>query len=120
MARIRTIKPSFWTDDKVVNLTIPARLLLVGLISNADDEGRIVASPAAIIGTLYPQDADVTTAKVKRWLAEVDRSGIARLYASGKAEYAYFPRWKKHQKIDRPQPSNLPAPPPDALFEVAS
>ena len=31
MARIRTVKPEFWTDEKVVECSIPARLLFIGL-----------------------------------------------------------------------------------------
>lgn len=120
MARIRTLKPSFWTDDKVVNLTRDERLLLIGIISQADDEGRLAASPIALIGTLYPQDDDVTPARVKKWLAGLDKSGIVRTYTVGKAQYAHVVHWKKHQKIDKPQKSGLPEPPAATLFEVAS
>jgi hypothetical protein len=119
MARIRTLKPTFWTDDRVVNLSRDARLLLVGMISQADDAGRLPASPVSLIGALYPHDEDVTAAKITRWTNEIDHCGIAKLYRIGKAQYAYFPKWKKHQRIDRPQKSSLPEPPPDALFEVA-
>lgn len=119
MARIRTLKPSFWTDDKVVNLSRDERLLLVGVISMADDEGRLAASPAAIIGAIYPQDEDVTAARVKKWLAGLHSSGIIRTYTVGKAQYAHVVHWKKHQKIDKPQKSQLPEPPAMTLFEVA-
>ena len=35
MARIRTIKPDFWTDEKVVELSAFARLLFIGQIGRA-------------------------------------------------------------------------------------
>ena len=31
MPRIRTIKPEFWTDEKIIELSLPARLLFIGL-----------------------------------------------------------------------------------------
>lgn len=30
MARIRTIKPDFWTDEKLVKLSMEARLFFIG------------------------------------------------------------------------------------------
>ena len=39
MARIRTIKPEFWTDEKVVTLPFEARLLFIGMWNFCDDEG---------------------------------------------------------------------------------
>ena len=42
MARIRTVKPDIWTDEKFVELSPLARLLFIGLWNFADDEGREV------------------------------------------------------------------------------
>lgn len=122
MARIRTIKPSFWSA--VGPLSRDARLLAVGLISMADDSGRFVATPSAILGYVYPMDVNVTPAQVRKWLGEnashtgKDGTPFIVLYESGGGHYGYFPRYRKHQKINRPQASSLPAPPPDALFEA--
>lgn len=109
MARIRTIKPSLWADESVAELSRDARLLLIGLISFADDAGRFVASTAAIAGYVYPHD-DLPAARVRRWLEEVEGVGIVRLYRVGAREYGHFPKWSDHQKINRAQASPLPAP----------
>ena len=42
MARIRTIKPEFFTSDDICALSPLARLLYVGLWCEADREGRLV------------------------------------------------------------------------------
>jgi hypothetical protein len=110
MARIRTIKPSFWGDEKVVELSFPARLLLVGLISMADDDGRFIATPQAILGYVYPHDT-VTLREFDKWFQEVRQSKIVETYTSETRSYAWFPNWLKHQRINRPQPSSLPPPP---------
>lgn len=110
MARIRTIKPSFWADDAVSDLTRDARLVLIGLISSADDEGRFLASLSAISGYLFPHD-DIAPAKLRRWLDEIEATGIVRFYSVNRREYGAFPNWKKHQRISKPQPSHLPEPP---------
>ena len=110
MARIRSIKPSFWSDESVAELSHSARLLTVGLISFADDEGRFLASTSAIGGYVFPHD-DVPTTRLRRWLDEIERVGVIRLYSVSRREYGAFPNWGKHQKISHPQPSILPAPP---------
>ena len=85
MARIRTIKPSFWGDEEVSELTRDARLLLVGLISSADDQGRFMASHAVISGYVFPYDG-ITAAKLGQWLEEIAATGIVELYKAGRRE----------------------------------
>ena len=109
MARIRTIKPSFWADPRVVSLNREARLLAVGLISFADDEGRFVASIHAIAGYVFPHD-NLPNRKVAEWRDSIAKSGLIDLYCVDGLEYGVWPNWRKHQRISKPQPSILPAP----------
>lgn len=110
MARIRTIKPSFWSDGDVADLSRDARLLAVGLISFADDQGRFLASPAAVCGYVYPHDA-IPHTKLRAWMAEIAAKKIITLYIVDRREYGAFPNYDKHQNINRPSPSTLPPPP---------
>lgn len=110
MARIRTIKPSFWSDDDVASLSRDARLLLIGLISMADDEGRFVATHQTIVGYVFPWD-QIPQRLFQRWLTEITDRPIVELYSYDNRPYGWFPKWLKHQKINRPQPSSLPPPP---------
>lgn len=110
MARIRSIKPSFWTDPDVAALRRDARLLVVGLISNADDEGRFLATATAIGGMVFPHD-ELPPATVRKWRDEVAKAGIIEIYRVDGSEYGYFPNWLKHQKVYKPYPSTLPPPP---------
>jgi hypothetical protein len=109
MARIRTIKPSIWGDAKFAGLSRDARLLAVGLISLADDAGRFIATPVAIGGSVFPHDG-LPSATVRRWRDEIARTGLIQLYQVDGHDYGRFPNWKRHQKINRPSPSVLPAP----------
>ena len=109
MARIRTIKPSFWSDLAVARLRRDARLLCIGLISFSDDEGRFLASPSAIGGYVFPHD-ELPAKTVRQWRDEVAASGLIELYEVDGMEFGWFPKWKKHQRISKPQPSILPAP----------
>lgn len=109
MARIRTIKPTIWIDDDFVGLSRDTRLLMFGMLSHADDDGRIVASPASLIGAIYPYD-EVTPKQVKAWRDELAASGVIALYEVGRGTFAVFPNWHKHQVIAKYTPSKLPEP----------
>jgi hypothetical protein len=114
MARIRTIKPSFWGDADVCRLSIEARLLMVGLISMADDQGRFLGSTNAISGYVFPND-DIPPTKVRKWLTELEHSKRVHFYSIDGIAYGCFLNWSKHQRISHPQPSPLP-PPQGVLF----
>ncbi len=108
--RIRTIKPEIWQDERIGDLTHSARLLFVGLITMADDEGRLRELPTAILGHVFPYE-EVSPAKLSRWLAEIQVTEMVIRYAAGGKKYIAFRHWTRHQKIDKPNESELPAPP---------
>lgn len=110
MARIRSLKPTIWTDSGFINLSRDARLLLIGMISHADDDGRLVGSASALIGSVFPHD-DVTPKQVEKWRDEIAASGIAVVYTSGRGTYVALPNWRKHQRIQKSMQSTLPEPP---------
>lgn len=112
MARIRTIKPDFWTDEKVVELDVWTRLLFIGLWNFADDDGRMVASARRIKMQIFPAD-DVD---IRRGLDELADSDLIELYSIDGMEYLQVRNFSKHQKIDRRTPSKLPQK-PQALAE---
>lgn len=110
MARIRTIKPQFWGDDSIAELSLEARYLAIGLVSMSDDDGRFMASPNAVSGYVFPHD-EIPANKVRRLLSEVESVGFVQLYRVGKREYGCLPKFTDHQRISHPQKSPLPAPP---------
>ena len=108
MARIRTIKPELWMSPQIMNLPHPARLLFIGLITQADDEGRGSADARRLKAAIFPGD-DVTAAEVSGWLVEVVAQKLAVTYDGGEHGPLYFiPTWCDHQSIDRPRPSRYP------------
>jgi len=111
MARKRMIDPSFWTDEKLGLLTPMHRLLFMGLISNADDEGRLQGHPALVKSLIFPYDIDITHQQVEEWLFDLHKEGLILIYEVGKQRYIWIPNFLKYQQINRPTPSKLPAPP---------
>jgi hypothetical protein len=111
--RIRTIKPEAQQDERVGALSRDARLLFfAGLVTMADDEGRLRAMPTLILGHTFPYDEDATPAKLARWLGEIEREGLILRYEHGGRPYIAIRHFRRHQRIDKPNSSILP-PPPD-------
>jgi hypothetical protein len=117
--RIRTIKPETWADEKIGTLSRDARLLFVGLITMADDAGRLRGMPAAILGHAFPYDQDAPSL-LERWLAEVERTGLIVRYDVDGHPYVALTGWAKHQKINRPTASELPGPPDPGVLTESS
>lgn len=109
MARIRTIKPEFWTSEQVTDCSMAARLLFIGIWNFCDDAGRISASPKQIKALVLPAD-DVSSDDVRRMIDELEQRGLVLRYAVDGKDYLQVTGWS-HQKIDRPQASKFPPPP---------
>lgn len=92
MAKIRGIKPDFWTDEDMVELSIPARLLFIGLWTYACDNGHLQDKPKQIKMRILPAD-DVNCSQLLTELANAGR--IER--ADG---WITVPNLAEHQKID--------------------
>lgn len=104
MARIRTIKPEFFTSEDIVELEPLARLLYIALWCEADKEGRFSWKPKTFKMRYLPADSCDFQSICDGLL----KSGLVRLYGDG---LAYIPSFLKHQHINpRESVSTLPAP----------
>lgn len=111
MARIRTIKPGFFTSEDIAGLSLRARLTFIGLWTHADDNGRAKANPRLVKAAVWPLDDDVTVNGVRDDLVELERADRITTYVVDGVEYLQIVRWHEHQKIDRPTVSSIPPPP---------
>lgn len=110
MARIRTVKPEFFTSLTVAGLSVEARLTFIGLWTHVDDQGRCVDDPRLIKAAVWPLD-DRVSADVERDLRELTESSLILRYKVGERSYLCVRTWDEHQRINRPTKSKLPPPP---------
>ena len=71
MKRIRSIKPGFFTSQKIGRMSVIARLSLVGLILEANDQGRGIAEPRYLLNKIHPFAKDVSPKKFTKALDEI-------------------------------------------------
>lgn len=110
MARIRTVKPEFWADEKLSPLAPIDRLVFLGLISMADDAGRLLDNEKVIDAFVFPNTSDSASPSVDR-LAGLGR--IRRGVTESGQRILQLVRWD-HQKIDKPNLSSALPPIADA------
>ncbi|BBS32788.1 TPA: hypothetical protein QH575_004817 [Enterobacter kobei] len=106
MARIRTIKPEFWTDEKIVECSFEARLMFIGMFNFADDKGNLVRSPKRIKMQIFPADMIDCEPLIK----ELRVAGLISEYSVSGVEYIHIDGFSKHQKINRPSATTIPTP----------
>ena len=93
MARIRTIKPEFFTSEDIVSLSPMARLLYVSLWCEADKEGRMIWKPRTFKMRYFPAD----DCDINAMCEEILNAGLVCLYGDA---LAYIPSFAKHQHVN--------------------
>ena len=105
MARIRTIKPEFFTSEDIVSMSPLARLFYVSLWCEADREGRMEWKPRTFKMRYLPGDeCDIETLA-----QELISRGLIVLYQVDGKLYAEIPTFTEHQVINnRESASTIP------------
>lgn len=106
MARIRTIKPDFWTDENIVECSVSARLLFIGLLNFADDNGNLVYSAKKIKMQIFPGDSF----DCEPLINELITHGLLIEYSVNNSKYLNIKGFKKHQVINRKSKTDIPEP----------
>lgn len=112
MARIRTIKPDFWEHEGIGCLTPAARLLYIATWNLADDEGLLRWTPTVIKANVFLYDDTLDIPAVTALMKELEDRHYVHPYRGGTAQQrlGWVVNFRKHQRINRPQPSRLPPP----------
>jgi DNA replication protein DnaD len=107
VARRRMIDPNFWMSEDVGKLSIFERLMLIGMFSNADDEGKGRANLPLLRSMIFPYD-DVQISEMETAISNVRKFIHLDLYEVDGNKYYKFERWKKWQRVDKPSKSIIP------------
>lgn len=103
------IDSAMWSNENFAALPAMARLLQVGVINMADDQGRVKAFPAYLRSQIFPYD-DVAIADIAKWLRLIAQNGTIEIYQADGKEYIQLLNWWEYQSLQYPAPSEYPAP----------
>lgn len=110
MPRKRMIDPAIWTDEKFGALSVLSKLLFIGLVSNADDDGRGNASSNYLKAVLLPYDVKVSVKSIESACDEIAKTMNIVFYRENETSKTHYQILKFHdwQTINRPTPSKIP------------
>lgn len=107
MARMRMLKPGFFSNDQLAKVSPLGRLLFQGLWCLADKEGRLEDRPARIKAEVLPYDK----ARVDQLLGTLAELGFIERYEIDGRKFIQVVKFKKHQSPNvKEAESTIPAP----------
>lgn len=116
MAEKRMVAKAIFTDSDIIELSLQARWLFLGLILTADDDGRGRASAKGLKMAVFPAET-LTAEEVQTMMDEIAALGLITIYQGDDNRPYYVLRsWFSTQYLrkDRYKPSTHPVPPQGA------
>lgn len=107
MARARNIKPAFFQNEDVADLSPIERLAFIGLWTIADFRGCLEYRPKRLKVQLFPYD----DCSIEDIVANLNKSGLIRIYSVQGQRYIKVVNFEKHQnphKNERDAGSDIP------------
>ena len=107
MARARNIKPGFFSNDDLADISPLGRLLFIGLWTIADKAGRMEDRPRRIKAEVLPYD----DCDVDGLLNDLEKHGFITRYEHDNSKYIQVLNFTKHQNPHvKESESQIPAP----------
>ena len=101
MARIRTIKPEFWEDEKIGKLPIPCRLFFIGCWNFAEDFGVIKGNAALLKSQIFPYDENLRVSEIKKWIDALVDARMLVPIIHAEESYYFIRTFRSHQVLDK-------------------
>lgn len=99
MARIRSLHPGLFTDEAFMGISMPARILLMGLWTESDDNGVFEWKPLTLKVRVMPADA----VDVSALLDELQAANVIMMYAVNEHKFGVVRNFCKYQRPRKPQ-----------------
>jgi hypothetical protein len=115
MARNRIIQKTFWDDEKISEISKPARLVFIALWNLSDDYGVVKGHHVWLKNRIFPYDNDQID-DFHSWMNELIKSKFIISFKANNSERYYFIKnFTNHQFINRPSAKRNPEPPKDII-----
>lgn len=108
ISRQRPVPPEDFTFQEFFSLPAAVRTTMTGLRMHADDQGRENANERLLWSSIWPLSTEVHEDDLLDHLLILAELDWLILYSAGGRTYFQIVHWPK---VDRPNPSRLPAPP---------
>jgi hypothetical protein len=106
----RMIYSKIWSSAQFGKLSDKAKLLFIGSITLADDDGLLIGTPSYLRGQIFPFDEKISVSEALQFRNEIKNNGLFIVYSIDGIDYIEHPNWSIYQKIrkDLYKKSSLP------------
>lgn len=106
MPRIRSIHPGLFTDEAFVSCSPLARLLYIGLWTEADDQGLFEWKPLSLRMRIFPAD----NADVGELLDELASHDMVRSFDNAGRKFGAIRNFRRFQRPKKPNSTHVMPP----------
>lgn len=107
----RAIYPSSCISPSLAACDPMAQLLFDRMLTQADDQGRLVGDPRVVKTLCMPLIDAATPRSIEKWLGQLAKEGMVTRYKAGGVALVQFVNWWDHQAgMKKSFPSRYPAP----------
>jgi hypothetical protein len=98
VARIRSVHPGLWTDERFASVSMAARLLFIGIWNECDDQGSFEWSPIKLKMRILPADS----ADARELLEELEAVGSVLAYEIEGRKFGAVRNFTQYQRPKKP------------------
>lgn len=111
MARQRTIKPAFFEDEKLGEISPIARLLFIGMWVFSDDWGVVKGHPVWLRNNILPYD-QIPVEEIEKHISDLVEIGVIVPFEHHNQKFLHIKNFEKHQTVKYPSETLRNPPPP--------
>lgn len=102
------INPDIWQDEKIATLDFAGRLFFIGLITHANDYGKLRGNPKLLKSLIFPYDDN--SLLIQEYLNNLDKLKVITLYEINNEKFIKINNWTKHQTLTYKGKDDIPEP----------
>lgn len=107
----RMLDSRLWANEHFGEMPMMARLLLLGIINHADDQGRIKGKLMYLRTEIFRYDREVSDEQVGECLKLIEANSTIECYAADGKECIQLLNWWDYQSLQFAAPSDIPRSP---------
>lgn len=111
MTQRRMIYASLWQSENFAKLSDKGKILYIGLLTLADDYGRLKNNPLVLRSQVFCYEENIKTSEIGKLVKEIEKVGLVILYEND--QYLYHPNWYKYQILRKDRLGRSLCPSPD-------
>lgn len=115
MSRKRMIDPDIWDDSKFNQLDQAGKLIFIGMITLANDQGKLRADPRILKSKVFPYN-NIDLQNVEKAVQQIADLGMITYYEVAGEHFARLSNWNKYQTLTYIGKDNLPDPEQENLI----